>query len=88
MRSDVFPGDACVVSTKQNGAISQMSPEQINYTFNCDFNPKRSIKIYEVFQSVLCHRFWHRALVICSDISEDRFALKIDSVLASKRRIM
>ena len=57
MRSDVFPRDTCVVSTEQNGAISQMTPEQINYTFNCDFNQKRSIKIYEVFRSVLCHRF-------------------------------
>jgi hypothetical protein len=88
VRSDVFRGDACVVSTKQNGAISQMTPEQINYTFNCDFNPKRSIKIYEVFQSVVCHRVWHRALVTCSDISEDRLTLKIDSALASKRRII
>ena len=88
MRNDVFTGDACVVSTRQNGAISQMTPEQINYTFNRDFNQKRSIKIYKVFQSVLCQSFWHRVLVTCSDISEDCFTLKMDSALASKRLII
>jgi len=44
--------------------------------------------MYKVLQSILCHRFWHRVLVTCSDISEDHFTLKMDSALASKRRII
>ena len=51
MRSDVFPGDVCVFSTRKNGAISQMTPEQIPYILESNPHPAHFLQFQRAKKS-------------------------------------